>query len=227
MILSKLTMRKAASLDAIRSGLLPNDPARRVPASHRLMWSLFGEHEGATVDYLWREDLRSGAIYTLSRRAPVDAHNLFEVRSRPFDPVLEAGDVMHFAVRAHATICTKTRGQPKGRREDILTRAMRELAASDPAAGEDKRRAARGEAAFRWFERHGEQKGFKAWAASFALQGAERVRFMHRSGPVTFEALEMSGLIEVTDPAVFGAGLLGGLGRSKAYGCGLMMLRLP
>lgn len=45
-----------------------------------------------------------------------------------------------------------------------------------------------------------------------------------RGSRVTFHSVTFEGLLRVTDPAVFTERLLGGIGPSKAYGCGLLTL---
>ena len=52
-------------------------------------------------------------------------------------------------------------------------------------------------------------------------------KFQHDGTYVTIQMATFQGVLEVCDPARLRACLVGGMGRSKAYGCGLMTLARP
>ena len=52
-------------------------------------------------------------------------------------------------------------------------------------------------------------------------------KFQHDGTYVTIQMATFQGVLEVRDPARLRACLVGGMGRSKAYGCGLMTLARP
>ena len=52
-------------------------------------------------------------------------------------------------------------------------------------------------------------------------------KFRHDGTYVTIQMATFQGVLEVRDPARLRACLVGGMGRSKAYGCGLMTLARP
>ena len=64
---------------------------------------------------------------------------------------------------------------------------------------------------------------------SVSLVGREHVSFRkHREGPwVTLDTATFEGVLRITDVARFHEVLLGGLGRGKAYGCGLLTVAKP
>ncbi|MGC5410083.1 type I-E CRISPR-associated protein Cas6/Cse3/CasE, partial [Streptomyces sp. DT225] len=45
-----------------------------------------------------------------------------------------------------------------------------------------------------------------------------------RAGRVSIVTVTFDGHLEVTDPAVFRRALMQGIGKAKAYGCGLLTL---
>lgn len=65
--------------------------------------------------------------------------------------------------------------------------------------------------------------------SSVRLVGRERISFRkHRQGPwVTLDTATFEGVLRVTDVSRFREVLLGGLGRGKAYGCGLLTVAKP
>ena len=52
-----------------------------------------------------------------------------------------------------------------------------------------------------------------------------RVSRKHEKIPISFATLDFEGLLEVGDPDLFLSTVKRGFGSSKAYGCGLMLLR--
>lgn len=62
---------------------------------------------------------------------------------------------------------------------------------------------------------------------SFAVVGAEVKNFRRQGAPVTVGTATFSGLLQVEDPERLRIALTQGIGRAKAYGCGLMTLAKP
>ncbi|WP_100447755.1 type I-E CRISPR-associated protein Cas6/Cse3/CasE [Glycomyces xiaoerkulensis] len=82
-----------------------------------------------------------------------------------------------------------------------------------------------------WLLHRAERFGFTVPTGSsgepnLALRRREQRRF-HRSGspkPVTLQFATYEGVLEVEDPESLRGALVSGIGRAKAYGCGLMTL---
>ena len=155
MFFSRVALRQDTSLNALRAMLVPANADARVAASHKLLWTLFGDHEGRDSDFLWRET-GEGAFLVLSRRLPTDAHGMFEIAHKPFNPAFRAGEKLHVLLRANATISTKEGRAKKGRREDIVARALREFRAQHGAVTSEQRQQVVGMAAYGWFSRKGQ-----------------------------------------------------------------------
>lgn len=93
------------------------------------------------------------------------------------------------------------------------------------------------ESQLRWLAGRADRWGFAIPAAASSdamgepvddvrVAGRERVSFRRSRGeaPVTLEVVTYEGRLEVHDPAALREALLAGMGRAKAYGCGLMTL---
>jgi CRISPR system Cascade subunit CasE len=99
---------------------------------------------------------------------------------------------------------------------DALHRGEGERAAKRPDAI-----AAAGAA---WLHRQGVAHGFEL-AGAVDVDGYETVRIARASQPIRFGRLDISGVLTVSDPPRFLAALAAGFGRSRAFGCGLMLIR--
>ena len=90
MYLSRITLSRHPSVQALDSLLNPSDNGARTDAHHRLLWSLFADAPGRTRDFIWREE-RKGEFLVLSRREPQPGDLFSRIESKPFAPQLREG----------------------------------------------------------------------------------------------------------------------------------------
>lgn len=194
---------------------LPNDtPARQ---SQAVLWRLDGIRRGLVqyVQSLGKPDWSGLPGDYLTEPAHV----------RSLQPVLDAiSPGRRFAFRLVAnpvrTIARPTGRPPAepGKRTQGIKAALR-----DP------------QEQLEWLIRKGEQHGFVIPAAAngrpdaapspcLTLTGQKRAG---DRGPITIEPVRFEGHLIVTDAAAFTEALRTGIGRGKAYGCGLISLAPP
>lgn len=226
--LSRARLRSDSSVQAIAPLLLPKDGHGRLLAAHRLVWSLMSDDPGRTRDFLWREE-RPGAFLILAPR-PADAEgSLFEVKSKPWEPTLRAGDRLGFMLRANPTVARSAGARipgkrgVRGKRHDIVMDALYDVAPGTRAAQRADAVVAVGR---QWLTQQGTRVGFAPEPDTLRIDGYDTVR-IPRSGekPVAFGQLDFEGVMKVTDPTLFLAAVVTGFGRARAFGCGLMLLR--
>ena len=123
--LSRLRLRRDASLSALAPLLAPEDDGGRTDRSHRLLWAVFSDSPDRERDFLWREE-NPGHFLVLSARAPLDPHDLFEIETKPFEPNLAKGDRLRFVLRANAVITLRAEGM-RGKRTDIVMHRLHEV----------------------------------------------------------------------------------------------------
>lgn len=215
--LSRLRLSQKPSVKALNELLNPEGQGPRLDAHHRLIWAAFAGNPDQTRDFLWRED-GNGSFFALSARPPVPS-DLFEVEVKPFVPALQPGDRLEFTLRANATRDRKGKGRvdvvmdvlhnkPKGERAEFRM----EIAQQEGAA---------------WLSRQAETAGFaviRVEVADYSVAALPDHKGK-RKGQPQFGILDLSGVLEVTEPAAFLAKLASGFGRARAFGCGLMMIR--
>ena len=222
MFLSRARLRRDSSVAAIAPLLMPADGNARLLAAHRLVWSLMSDDTDRSRDFLWREE-RQGACLILAPRPARDDGGLFEVESKLWEPALREGDRLGFMLRANPTIARGTGHGRRGQRHDVVADAMRGMVPGTRAAA---RPAAIVEAGRTWLVRQGERAGFNITCDPLRIDGYETVRIAREGGrPVVFGRLEFEGVLDVADPVSFLSAVVGGFGRARAFGCGLMLLR--
>lgn len=225
--LSRAQLRHDAAVSALIPLLLPGRSAPRptgagLAANHHLVWSLLSDTPDRKRDFLYRE-ANPGRFYILSHREPTDTHGLFDLASRQFAPALHVGDRLHFSLRANPVVRRKD-ANGKSIKRDAIMDALHSV----PAGVE--RRARRPTvtrtAALAWLTREGERSGFRFDQQDVVVDGYRQVRIPRAAGqPIQFSTVDINGVLEVTDTATLVERVTSGFGSSRAFGCGLMLLR--
>lgn len=80
-----------------------------------------------------------------------------------------------------------------------------------------------------WLEGRSDAAGFHILEDNLVLTGRETLRFRKRSArrSVTISTARFAGILEVADPDALRHTLTHGIGRARAYGCGLLTLARP
>lgn len=204
-------------------------------ASHQWLWQLFPAQE--IRNFLFRQEAHGG-YFVLSATPPLAQHALFTIETKPFSPQLANGLELDFQLRANPVI---TRN---GKRCDVMMNA-KHLAKSN-GVPQKQWWSLQQQAAQAWLETQGERHGFRVlrpeiddlaeWAGetfvdahrqSGCVKAYEQQRFVRKSqeAPVAFSTVDFAGTLCVTDARAFEKVLFAGLGKSKALGCGLMMVK--
>ncbi|PUB10539.1 type I-E CRISPR-associated protein Cas6/Cse3/CasE [Yoonia sediminilitoris] len=218
MFISRVTVSRSPSVQAMNVLLLPDDAGKRTDAHHRLLWTLFADEPDRKRDFLWREE-RAGEFLILSAREPVSSELFSRVDTKPFDPVLAVGDRLDFALRANATRAKKSVG-----RVDVVMDALHGIAPDKRATKRMEIAQIEGPA---WIERQGARNGFvvkRCEVKEYLVHVLPTYRGK-RVGQPQFGILDLQGTVEVTDSEPFRTALEKGFGRAKAFGCGLMLIR--
>ncbi|MDP0562633.1 MAG: type I-E CRISPR-associated protein Cas6/Cse3/CasE [Candidatus Endonucleobacter sp. (ex Gigantidas childressi)] len=240
-------------------GLLLKD---RSYGMHRILCDLFEKGER----FLYREErskeqgiAQKGAVrnlpvyYVLSTDAPDQESPLFDVATKPFQPVLKAGEQLCFKLRANPTIARRQEGKKHSSKHDVLmdaqihwmTNACIErqltLAGSKKALRQNllchkdfstreghhdlKRQLDRAidEGATQWLVKRGEANGFTI--DSLQTTGYQWRALPEKGRSAGFSSLDYEGVLTVSDPQLLCDMLKKGIGPSKAFGCGLMMVK--
>lgn len=236
MYLSKITYSPAHRHDMVKA----LTRHRNLFHEHQMIWDLMPRDEHAQRDFLYRREdsERFPFYYLLSERQPENPPEFLHVQSKPFAPQLEAGDHCAFSLRANAVITRKTDGHSKKRtRRDIIEAKADEYKRRFPAAADRPASAMiHQEAGEEWLTKRGEQCGFGVGQVLVSNHQFHAVSKPDDKNIRQFTSLDFQGQITITKPELFvrklftggldgGARIRRGLGRSKAFGCGLMLIR--
>jgi len=203
--------------------------------NHQLLWRLFPDADRRP--FLFRQELERDAgirdetprglplFYVLSDIEPQPVPGLLHCDTKPFNPVLLAGQRLAFHLRANPTVAKRDEQRKNPRRHDVLmdakAAARREGVTDDGAIRERMDEAGRA-----WL-RDEERAARCGYALETEPQVSGYQQHVHRrkGREIRFSSLDYEGLLTVTDPGRFQATLARGIGHSRAFGCGLWLIR--
>lgn len=203
-----------SSNHALASMLLKTGSADQ---NHALIWSLFSP-DTKTRPFLYRE-IKEGEFLILSQEAPQDETRLWDLETKPYEVFMAEGDRFGFSLLVNATVSKPSTPKSGDQKRDRGQRfALHQHARH---IGQDL-----SEAGIAWLEERLNAKGAKLLRPCRVDVAKKSSSTAGRAAKVAaFTPLSYEGGLEVRDPDLFHAAVYQGLGRSKAYGCGLLLLR--
>ncbi len=187
---------------------------------HALVWKLF-PGDGQSRDFIFRsmlDDYSRPCYYVVSRRAPQADPALFQVQSKPYRPLLAAGEWVRFDLRANPTVSRRQEGR-SSQRHDVLMNAKRLLAAGEDA-GEARERAGK-----EWLLKRAEAWGLELREESVRQDNYQQHRLRRKGKAIEYSSLDYQGMARVGDGERLRQALLEGVGHGKGFGCGLLLIK--
>ncbi|QAV21931.1 type I-E CRISPR-associated protein Cas6/Cse3/CasE [Proteus hauseri] len=224
MYLSRVTIR--GSSDYLHS-LLTNEQQAGY-AIHQLLWQLFTEESERS--FLYRVEIEKNGIpifYLLSSVAPTIQHRFFKIETKPFLPKLNTKMKLAFSLRANPTVCI-TDKEGKRHRHDVLMHAKKQAQLSGNNYNKDDIQNLMQQAALNWIS---SEERLNKWGISLNhlpdIRAYTPERIKKASGKImAFSSVDYQGTLTIENPTLFWQQYQQGFGRAKAFGCGLMLIRV-
>jgi len=185
---------------------------------HRLLWQLYPQDQNAKRDFLFRlnMDIHGSEVLVLSEREPHEASWCKSFEKKKFAPHLHNDQLLGFKIRVNPIV----RGKKDHKRHDAimhykkLNQVMRHQEAVHDATQQ-------------WMKMRLEKNGATLLSEGFRADSYSRQALTDGKRWLRFSTVDVSGNLQVVDPACFMQSLSSGLGGSRSFGCGLMLLRQP
>lgn len=191
--------------------------------------------------------------YVLSVEKPVSESPIFRIDTKPFSPSLSRGDQLAFKLRANPIVARKVEGKKNSSKHDVVMDVqrqylvsackergldytekksdLRKLLQSHPDYLSQESRTqlqnaldtAIETAAVDWIKKRGVTHGYEL--TSVEATGYRWNALPEKDRNAGFSSMDYEGVLTVEDPELFVQMLVSGLGPSKAFGCGLMLIR--
>ncbi len=197
---------------------------------HQLIWDLFENEEDTKRDFLYRrfDDKGLPQFFVLSHRKPNAVKPIWEVDTTEYNPRINMGDIYSFQLRVNPVVTKKIEGSknPKSRKHDDVvmeTRAKyKKLGKEMPSNNEIVI-----ESGLKWINGKADTLGCHMDPKKVIVEGySRRTGNKDKSGhQIRLGIMDFSGILRVTHPENFRKALTNGIGRAKAFGCGLLLLK--
>jgi len=204
-------------------------------AAHQWLWQLFPAQQKR--NFLFRQEPGS-RFFVLSETPPLVQHELFIIETKAFNPQLKNGESLDFQLRANPVVSRNKK------RCDVMMDAKFQARAS--GAAPEKWWQLQTEAAYHWLERQGIKYGFElvvpsscdfyCWAEEetpaaelTCVTAYQQNKFKRRNDQqaISYSSVDYAGMLKVVDAERFQQALYSGIGKSKALGCGMLMIKRP
>lgn len=189
---------------------------------HQALWHLFSDGPDRERDFLFHQRTeRPNSCFVVSRRPPQLVEG-WALDSREYQPQLQSGHRLAFALRANPTVARGREGRHSTRHDVIFdARRQAKVHGTTLSVAEAEQQAGR-----QWLERRAEACGFVIDAVRITGYERKEIRKRRRKEPpVVVSRLDYEGILYVADPERFLHTLLHGVGPAKAFGCGLLLVR--
>jgi CRISPR system Cascade subunit CasE len=199
---------------------------------HTLIWNLFPEEKEADRDFLYRR-LETGTLprfYILSQRKPVEQYDIWRVETKTYEPVIKKGGRYSFNLRANPVVTKKPGGDESKRRKrvDVFIEALKEYSEKAGKEADEKTSSEiMTESGVTWLVEQSGKHGFHINPGEVII---EKYKWMEGSkdkdgNKIQLGVMDFSGILTVKEPDVFKSTLEKGIGRAKAFGCGLLLIK--
>lgn len=197
---------------------------------HQALWALFDSDPEAHRDFLYRQVVEHGRVkyYVVSQRVPVDASGIWSMDPpKLYAPQLRTGDRLSFSLRANP-VATVTSPDGKRQRHDVVMHEKKQIGFDQlPLQERPPMQQLIQTSCVRWLQAREAANGFELMPPHVSVE-AYRQHYSHSKRsrqPVRFSSVDFQGILTVKDVDLFQQALFQGLGKSKAFGCGLLLVR--
>lgn len=195
---------------------------------HALIWKLFSEPAGHERDFIFRRLDDGRSYYVVSARKPVieAVNDIFEVRTKPYMPFLQEGQKVFFDLRANPTVSISAGKDSQGKNlkkfhHDIFMHAKSKIGDIQPKNMQLHLEAVGKE----WIFERAQKWGLKLYEDSLMQNARVQHRIWNKGRGIQFSSVDYSGVAQVLDAQKIQKILLEGVGRSKSFGCGLLLVK--
>jgi CRISPR system Cascade subunit CasE len=197
---------------------------------HQLLWDLFPKDPDAKRTFLYREEQNSNTrlpmFYVVSADKPIHENSFLRIVGvKDYSPQVYVGQQLRFTSRINPVVSRMIKDRKRSQKHDVWADAKKRGKAAG-LFGVDLSGFVEQESKT-WLVSRAEKSGFALKEDRVVLEGYQSHCFRKaaRGREIKYGSLDFKGVLSVTDAELFKETLFYGIGRSKAFGCGLMMVK--
>ncbi len=219
MYFSKITLKPTADRAKYAETVCAN-----TYKEHQELWKLFNDDPDADRDFIYRYEPQNNipAYYVVSNRKPNDQTYLWDIQTKDYQPKLAIGEKYAFILRVNPVI------SKKGRRHDVVMhkKYLMNYKKIDKLKRPTSQQIIE-EAGREWLQSRVESAGFSFDNESVRIDGYQAKTSGKKRGnkEIRYSTMDYRGILSITNPDAFSKVLMQGIGKARAFGCGLMLIR--
>lgn len=196
---------------------------------HQALWSLFADDPEAKRDFLYRQTQENGRVkyYVVSERQPIDHTGVWLVDGcQVYAPKLMTGQTFFFNLRANPVV-TVTTSSDKKERHDVVMREKKRIGYKNlPKDTRPLEQEIVQQTCIPWLEQRAESLGFQLNRQHLLVDGYQpHQSYAKGQQPICYSTVDFQGVLTVTETTLFQQTLFQGIGKAKAFGCGLLLIK--
>ena len=197
---------------------------------HQVLWRLFDDDPAAERDFLYRQVIEYGRIkyYVLSRRMPVDNNGLWRIDPpKVYDPQLSEGQQLCFMLRANPVVTVATKSGKRQRHDVVMQEKQRIGYQRIPEKERAPLQQLVQQSSIKWLSARMDRNGFSFEPGQVVADGYQQhlSRTRRQKPLIRYSTVDFQGILTVVNTDRFRRALFSGIGRSKAFGCGLLLIK--
>lgn len=198
---------------------------------HQILWQLFDGAPDAKRDFLYRQVIEHGRskYYLLSERMPVDQTGIWHIGpSKVYDPCLLKGQRLFFMLRVNPVI-TVTGPDGSNHRHDVVMHEKKRIGYKQISAKErPPLQQLIQQSCMNWLTTRMEINGFSLIPEQVTVEGYQQHQcsINNRQNLIRYSTVDFQGILTVIGIDRFRKALYSGIGKSKAFGCGLLLIKI-
>jgi CRISPR system Cascade subunit CasE len=195
---------------------------------HRLIWPLFSRGLDDERSFLYRQesDGKLPTFYIVSEREPEDESTLWDIDVKKYAPILKAGQNLSFSLRANPIVSKRDEKGKQHRHDLVMDEKLRMKKENNGNKYPDISEIVQAKGV-EWLQKKAEKNGFSIDTNKVRADSYRNHKFYKPNGKhhVSFNTIDFTGILTVTDPELFKQALFNGIGPAKGFGCGLLLVR--
>ncbi len=197
---------------------------------HQMLWQLFDSDPDAKRDFLYRQVIEHGRVkyYVLSRRMPIDKTGIWCIDPpKVYNPRLSEGQKLSFMLRANPVITVATVDGKKQRHDVVMQEKKRIGYKQIPEKERQPLQQLVQQSSMKWLTARMGINGFSLEPQQVIADGYQQYRssINKQQHLIRYSTVDFQGILTVTDIDLFRKALFSGIGKSKAFGCGLLLIK--